>query len=118
MGARYVFKPRQVLSGLKKLGFEVLPGRGKGDHLFLVRSVTCRDGERHTVKALVDATAPAVHPKAVAMICARTGLTPEKLRDAAKGNYSRAQYEQDMLQIPKIDLLSPDQRASYLKTRK
>jgi predicted RNA binding protein YcfA (HicA-like mRNA interferase family) len=110
MATNYVFKPREVINGLKKLGFEVLSGRGKGDHVLLARVIRCQNDETHTAKALVDRTANSLHPKAVATICARTGLTEEKLQLAIKGKYTRKQYEADIVQIPKIDFLSPEQK--------
>ena len=118
MGESYVFKPREALSGLKKLGFEVLPGRGKGDHVILAKTIICKDGERHTAKVVIDATAASLHPKVISTICARAGLTKEKLKAAIKGRYSQEQYERELSQIPKIELLAPNQRAGYFRARK
>ncbi|MFB0533967.1 MAG: hypothetical protein ACETWR_03180 [Anaerolineae bacterium] len=100
---------------MKKLGFEILPGRGKGSHTVWAKAVVCKDGESHTLKIVMPAYKRELHPDTLAVICARTGLTPQKLKLAAKGKYTREQYERDLLEIPQIDLLSPAQRTAYLK---
>ncbi|MDI6794474.1 MAG: hypothetical protein QME81_16680 [bacterium] len=115
MAESYLFKPGEVESGLKRLGFKILSGRGKGDHIFLIKPVVCQNNESHTAKAIIDTGTPELHPKAVKTTCERTGLTEEKLKLAIKGKYSKKQYEQDLRKIPKINLLSPQQKAGYLK---
>ena len=110
-----VLRPREVISGLRKLGFELLPKRGKGSHLFAVKSVICKDGEPHTIRITVPRYKRDLHPDTLASICARTGLTAEKLKQAARGAYRRDQYEEELRRTPKVDLLSPAQRTAYLR---
>jgi predicted RNA binding protein YcfA (HicA-like mRNA interferase family) len=112
-----VLKPREVISGLRKLGFELLPKRGKGSHLFAVTSVICTDDEPHTIRVTIPRYKRDLHPDTLASICARTRLTAEKLKQAARGTYRRGQYERELSQTPKVDLLSPEQRATHLKRR-
>lgn len=118
MAKSVVLKPREVIAGLSKLGFAILPKRGKGSHMFAVKSVVCKDGEPHTIRVTVPRYRRELHPDTLASICARTGLTAEKLRQAAQGAYRREQYERELSQLPKVDLLSPEQRAAYVRRKR
>jgi predicted RNA binding protein YcfA (HicA-like mRNA interferase family) len=112
-----VLKPREVIAGLRKLGFELFPERGKGSHMFAVKLVVCEDGEPHTIRVMIPRHKRELHPDTLASICARTGLTAEKFKQATQGTYRREQYERELRQTPKIDLLSPEQRAAYLRRK-
>jgi predicted RNA binding protein YcfA (HicA-like mRNA interferase family) len=77
-----VLKPREVIAGLRKLGFELFPERGKGSHMFAVKLVVCEDGEPHTIRVMIPRHKRELHPDTLASICARTGLTAEKFKQA------------------------------------
>lgn len=110
MGRRHIWKPRQVIRALRRLGFTQDKRRGKGDHIWFYKRVTCLHGEKHTMVTMVDPGVDDIPYGTMNRICDAIALDDEQLYKAYKGEYTEEMYVEYLSSVPKNRLLPPAMR--------
>lgn len=110
MGRRHIWKPRQVIRALRKLGFTQDRKRGKGDHIWFYKRVICLGGEKHTIITMVDPGVDDIPHSTMGYILDALALDDERFYKAYTGEYTEEMYEAYLLTVPKERLLPPAMR--------
>lgn len=110
MGRRHIWKPREVIRALKHLGFTQAKKRGKGDHIWFYKRVTCLGGEKHTITTMVDRSVEDIPPGTMKYILNAVALDDETFSKAHRSAYNEEMYEAYLRTIPKNRLLPPAMR--------
>lgn len=110
MGRRHIWKPREVIRTLKNLGLTQAKRRGKGDHMWFYKRVTCLGGDKHTITTMVDRGVEDIPPGTMKYILDALTLDDETFYEAYKGDYTEEMYEEHLLTVPKNRLLPPAMR--------
>lgn len=110
MGRRHIWKPREVVRALKRLGFTQAKRRGKGDHIWFYKRVTCLGGDDHTVVTMVDRSMEDIPPGTMKYILDALALDDEAFYKAYAGDYTEEMYEKYLSTIPRNRLLPPAMR--------
>ncbi len=110
MGRRHIWKPRQVTRALIRLGFTRDRKRGKGDHVWFYKRVTCLNDESHTIVTMVDAGSGDIPHGTMRYIRDALALDDERLWAAYKGDYTVEMYEEHLRTVPKNYLMPPAMR--------
>ena len=110
MGRRHIWKPRQVIRALTRLGFTQDRRHGKGDHIWFYKRVICLSGESHTIVTMVDAGSADIPHTTMRYIRDALALDDEQLWAAYKGDYTAEMYEEYLRTVPKDRLMPPAMR--------
>ena len=110
MGRRHIWKPREVIHALRNVGFTQAKRRGKGDHIWFYKRVTCLGEDRHTITAMVDRGVEDIPPNTMKYILDALALDDEVFYRAFKGNYTEEMYDECLQTVPRNRLLPPAMR--------
>lgn len=110
MGRRHIWKPREVIRALKRLGFTQAPKRGKGDHLWFYKQVHCLGHQEHTIVTMVDQGVQEIPPSTMKYILDAVALDDETFHKVYQGDYNAQMYEAYLRTVPKDRLLPPAMR--------